>query len=216
MNHIPMQGLPAVPRVIAYNRPIEFVNFASEAERDKAQQAAITAGAVAGAGEAGIQSMVRLAPLCVVFPPLCIGLVATGAAVGAAQSTVSVVSTEEAGRFGTIFEKRATSSTLGELVSHRVPKAGERDYPRLVVRVAAVVLVPTREGVRFGLVAEAQGFPGPDHAWKPSMHMVPFPSRSVADWLASDGQALEADLQTALRVLSAVIVHNYLPYEGRH
>ena len=215
VDHIPMQGLPAVPRVIAPDRPVKFVNFANEAEREKARQAAIAAGTAGGAVKAGVYSLLAFGPLCVVFPPLCIPIVAAGAAIGGTEQSTVSVSEEEAGRLGAIFEKRATSSALGELASRQLPKAGERDYPRLAVSVVEVVLVPTRNGVTFGLVAEAQGFPGPDQAWKPSLHLVRFPSRSVADWLASDGQLLESELQMALRALSADIVLPYLPYEER-
>lgn len=213
--HIPMQGLPAVPRLIARDQPVNLINFGDEAERAKAREAAMSAGGAGGAVQGAMVGLVTLGPLCVVFPPLCIPVVAVGAAAGADKFDVAIVSAEEAGKFRATFEKHATSTALSEFATRELPKPGERDYPRLVIGVTEVVLVPTRNGVTFGLVAEAQGFPGPDQVWKPSKHLVPFPNRSVAGWLASDGRVLESDLQSALRALSAEILRSYLPYEER-
>jgi hypothetical protein len=215
-DHIPMQGLPAVPRVIAHDRPLQLVNFANEAERDKARHAAIAAGAIAGSANVALGSLAALGPLCALLPPLCVGVVVAGGAGGAAASSVAEVPAQEAGQLGAIFEKHATNGALAQLASRQMPKVGERDYPQLEVRVIAVVLVPTHDGVSFRLAAEAQGFPDPDRAWRPSAHFVPFPSHTVADWLASDGRLLEKNLQAALGALSAHIVSVYLPYEERH
>jgi hypothetical protein len=214
-NHIPMQGLPAIPRLITPDRPTELVNFANEAERDEARQAAITAGAVGGAASMAVYSVIEFSEFCGVLPVACIGLVGIGAATGAGTFNVSKVPAEDAARLSAIFEDHATSVALSELLSQGLGNAGARDYPRLVVRLAAVVLVPTHDGVSFRLVAEAQGFPEPNQAWKPSVHVVPFPSRPVAEWLASDGRLLKNDIANALSALNKHVVSVYLPYEER-
>lgn len=215
INHIPMQGLPAAPQVVADERPLQLANFANDAERDEQRRAAIAAGAAGGAAYAGITAMAEIAPLCVVLPPLCIGLVAAGGAIGASASTVSTVSPAEAAQLAAVFEKHATSAALGKLAADRVGYSNAAGHPRLVLRITAAMLVPTRDGVSFRLVAEAQGFPDAKQAWKPSVHFVPFPSRPSQDWLAADAELLQRDLETALRVLATGIVPAYLPYEQR-
>lgn len=212
INHIPMQGLPAAPQIVADERPLQLANFGSE-ERDEQRRAGIAAGAAGGAAYAGVSALAEIAPLCVVLPPLCVGLIAVGGAVGGAASAVTVVSPQEAAQLGAIIEKHATSRALAQRAASDLHNASNRGFPRLVIRTSTVVLVPTRDGVSFRLVAEAQGFPDAGQAWTPSVHLVPFPSRPAAGWLAADGRLLEQDVETALRVLRASILRTYLPYD---
>jgi hypothetical protein len=214
-NHIPLQGLPAAFHVVVDERSLRLANFTNEAERDEARRSAMAAGAAGGAAYAGVATLAEVAPLCIVLPPLCVGVVAAGGAIGASASAVTSVAPAEAAQLGALFERHATSAALGKLAAARISNSHAGEYPRVVVRLVAAVLVPTREGVSFRLVAEAQGFPDEKRMWQPSVHFVPFPSRPIKDWLGADGYVLQRDLGTALRVLAASIVPAYQPYDQR-
>jgi hypothetical protein len=215
IDHIPMQGLPAPPRVISGDQPIKLVNFGNESEINDMQGAASAAGAAQGATY-GAVAAAQLGPACVVMPPLCVGLIVVGAAIGTAGSARSTVSREDAARLGTIFSKHATSASLQKLVSNAFPKAnGQREFPWLEVNVIGVLLVPARNGVSFRLVAQARASPAPNDQWKQTLHVVAFPSHPTEHWLASEGKFLLNELNKAFEALSTSIVPTYQAIEDR-
>jgi hypothetical protein len=216
IDHIPMQGLPAQARTEAHGQPTVLANFSDEPEREAKRQSAIGGGALYGATYGGIGAMAQMAPLCIVLPPLCIGVMAVGGAMGASQSAVSSVPQQDADRLAAIVVSHVTNDKLKTLSSHRGSGPEEsRDYPLLVLRVSGVMLLPTRDGVTFRVAATAQGSPAAGQEWEPSVHFTQLPSRPVAQWLESDGLILKTDLDMALRVLADSIVPMYVPYEER-
>ena len=215
VEHIPMQGLAGIPRMVADYDPIVLVNFADEAVRDGRREADMASGALQGAAHMGV-GMIRLAPVCVLFPPLCVGLIGVGAAVGASGSTVTDLPQEDANHLAAIVVSQATNEKLETLASATPGlSGGTSDAPVVVLRVAGVLLVPTKEGVTFRVVATAKGIHAVGQEWRPSVHMTQLPSRPVGEWLDSDGLILRKDLDAALQVLADDIVPVYLPYEER-
>lgn len=220
--HLPMQGLPAAPHVVVDARPILIVNFSDaerKAVRDASTRAAIGSGVLEGASF-GLHGVAGLWPMCVLVPPLCVGLVVGGAGVGAVAGgvsyTVVAVPDEDAARFAELFRQRAQSSALGDALSKRLRiTAVQSEFPRLDIRIAAAVLLPTTDGVSFRLVAETRGYPAVDREWAPSIHFVQFPTRTLDSWRAGDGQLLQTDIHVAVRALAVSIAAAYLPYEHR-
>jgi len=209
-----MQGLPAAPQIVADQARIDLANFENEAERDARRRAGTASGAVGGALHAGMTAMGHIGPICLVLPPLCLGVAALGGAAGGSQATVTTVSAEDASRLRQMFREHATSSALQQQTVHGMP-AADPGSAKLVVRLVGVLLVPRTDGVSFRLVAQAQGFPDSDRQWQPTMHFVPFPTRPIADWLKSDGAQLKSDLESALASLSQSIAPAYRPYRPR-
>ena len=218
-DHIPMQGLPARPRLVTDERPVQLVNFGDEAARIAERNAAIAQGAVTGAAlvtlEAGLQ-LAPLLPLCVLVVPLCVGVVAAGGAVGASQSATAVVPQAQANRLADIVTSSISSETVRERAAPRVQTAPDApEYPRVVLRLESVILVPARRGVTFRVAASAQAWPKSDQAWQPSIHYTQLPIRELDEWLKSDGAVLRADLDEAVRRLGYHIGPTYLPYTQR-
>lgn len=218
-DHVPMQGLPARPRLMADARPAQLVNFGDEAARASERSAAMARGAVAGAAVTTLEAGLHLAPLlplCVLVAPLCIGVVAAGGAVGASQSATAVVPQHQANRLADIVASTVTSEILRERAAPLVrPRADAPEYPRLVLRLESVILVPVRQGVTFRVAASAHAWPKPDQAWQPSIHYTQLPIRELDEWLKSDGAVLKSDLGEALRRLAPHIGRTYIPYTER-
>jgi hypothetical protein len=160
-----------------------------------------------------------LAPVCATLPP---AWLVFGAAVGlaATPSIGAPVPADDVRKLEAILRKEDTTDKLHGFVSKAVRGEGgdnevpglEDEAPRLYVRVIAIVLVPTAEGVSFRLVAEAIGDPG--ESWKPSYHTVFLPSRSADDWLGGEGYLVKRDIAAALRLIGRSISVAYKPYEA--
>jgi hypothetical protein len=219
-NHIPMQGLVARPRTTADERPALLVNFADEAKRDADRQSEIARGAAFGAGATALEALSQFGapsvPLCALVPPLCVGVVAAGGALGAALNAPTSVAQQDAERLAEIVKTVATNESVERWSAMRIRRVDKsRDHPSLSLRVAAVLLVPAKTGVTFRVVVEAQAFPNPDQVWEPSIHYTQLPIRPVADWLQAGGAILKSDLGLALQGLAYHAAVVYLPFEER-
>lgn len=213
VDHLPLQGMSGVPRVVAEDRPLVLANMANEAERDAKRRADTALGIAAGAAQGGVAALAALGVYCVPLPALCAGIAAVGAATVGAQVHAVAVSAEQADRLAAVFRAQATASALqlaSQLAAESGAQAGE-----LRLHVAGVVMIPTPKGVTFRLAAQAQAFPLGQPEWQPTVHFVTFPTRRVEDWLAADARQLRTDLQAGLSALGQSIASAYLPYEKR-
>lgn len=180
-NHIPMQGLAAKPRIVLQDGPVSLVNFSDEHERQSKRQIGMEAGAIRGATEATIVMMAKIAPVCLVFPPICIGMAGVGAAIGSNQATVSTIPQQQADRLAPLFSTDGTNVTFSKYVDTRLG-GNPGQYPYLVIRPISVILIPAKYGVTFRVVAEAQAFSSSEEKWEPS-----YPSRSFLRTLRRNG-----------------------------
>lgn len=214
VDHLPLQGLSTVPRVVAEDRPLVLANMANEAERDAKRRADTALGVAGGAAQGGLASLAAFGVYCIPLPVLCAGIAAVGGATAGVQAHAAAVSAEQAEHLAAVFRAQATSGALQPLASRRAAgRDAQADELRL--HVAGAVMIPTPKGVTFRLVAQAQAFPAGKAPWKPSVHFVTFPVRPVQDWLASDALQLKTDLQAGLAALGDSIASAYLPYEAR-
>jgi hypothetical protein len=219
VERLPMQGLPARPRAVADPTPPELANFGDEAARNTARAGAMARGALVGAAATTLEAGAHLGPilpLCVLVAPLCIGVVAAGAAVGASQSALTAVPQEQANRLADIAQRSAAEGIAARAAALRVRAPAEApEYPRVAVRVESILLVPLKEGITFRVAVSARGSPSADLTWEPSIHFTQLPTRTVEEWLRADGTLLKSDLAQALGRLGHHIGTLYLPYEQR-
>ena len=202
-NHIPMQGLPAIHRLVMDDEPLQLINFDKEKLDDVRNSKliwAVTYGALDG---------------CITAPSMCAIIGPISALLHGNQSYVVNISAKEADQLATIFKNHITSTDINRLVLGLDSNDDQPKYPYLSIE-AEVLLVPTHDGLAFLLILEAQGFPKEGEKWKPSLHSVPFPTYGVDDWLANDAQLLESSIQTASQVAVGNVLEFYLPYALTH
>jgi len=209
--NIPLQGMPSVPRFTADTGPLRLANFSDEAKRDAQRSARMTSQALHDMEKA---AATPLGAICVVFPPSCVGVLAFGA-LGANLASVTQIPQEQADQLAAIVGRENASSHLVNILSTSLP-SGAQPFPRIVMGPVTVILVPTSDAVAFRVLAQAQGFPAADDApWKPSMHLISLPPRSLDEWLADDGRQLTNDLQAAVGVIAQDVCRTYAPFEAR-
>src|SRR6185503_18324269 len=139
-----------------------------------------------------------------------------GAAAAAAtySSYIPGVSQQQADGLAGIARREGNSGKLESWVERRLgEESGE--FPTLVVKPATVILLTSRDGVAFRVIAQAQAFVSSTESWEPSIHVTQLPWRPVDDWLQSGGKNLSNDLNFAFAVLAGDIARVYMPYRER-
>jgi len=213
-SHIPLQGLPALPRTVSAAVPAVLVNFGDRHEREAERANANARNAAANPVNSAGYTMLALGPVCVLLPPACIGIAGAAAAAATYSNYIPGVSQQQADGLAGIARREGNSGKLESWVERRLgEESGE--FPTLVVKPATVILLTSRDGVAFRVIAQAQAFVSSTESWEPSIHVTQLPWRPVDDWLQSGGKNLSNDLNFAFAVLAGDIARVYMPYRER-
>lgn len=219
---IPAEGLPAIPRIVADEQPIELPGLEMTPEErtqfEDERSARIDSRTKMSFGGAGADPRVVVG--CAFFLPVCVVAGAAAVAVGwginrtaASAREPSLIPERDSARLAAMLKEQTTSASLAERVSRlpesaSVPAAMEAGFPRLVVRMRGALTDFSGRRIGVSIVAQAQAFPSPGTAWEPTEHRYEI---SALAWTAKDDEVVRQEIDEALDALADSIGSAYSP-----
>jgi hypothetical protein len=230
-DHIPVGGLPAVPRIVVDEQPLELFGFGlTPAERKKFDEE--RSQRIHGRGKQQAQRDLDnvdkqlpfmcavLLPLCPLFLPMTYGVAWTmGHAWGRVEGAVqepSLIPRRDGLRLAAAFKERATGASLQERTARLAgtgsrPAAGDEALPRLVIRLTAVQLNYRGREIHITAGAQAQAFASPSTSWTPTEHVYKSHARSLDAWISDNDALVIQEIEDALDALARNIWETYSP-----
>lgn len=210
-DHLPLEGLSALPHVALAAGVPSLVNFADEPGKEaKFNEAMEKSVKRADTSTMGVAVALSL-PACLT------SLVACAAVTGSRQGSslrLTKLPQPQADGLAAALRSRQANVEMHRLIVQRLGSSSA-EFPRLVIYPGTVILLPAGNWAAFRIVAEAQAFSAPQHSWPSSLHVIDMPWRHPEDLLDANKQLLHDDLQQALSLLADDIARVYKPYHRK-